>query len=139
MAKRSSTVRVVGIEENAEAIACAKENVAENNVSAEYFVSKAEEFDWKSYAPDVVIVDPPRAGMHPKVIETLLEAEPPTIVYISCKYERFLMEWNGTANSAPALSTKYRLADASALDLFPQTPHIEFVARLERIDAPAIS
>ncbi|MEI6510543.1 MAG: 23S rRNA (uracil(1939)-C(5))-methyltransferase RlmD [Candidatus Uhrbacteria bacterium] len=131
LAKRSPTMNVVGIEENAEAIACAKENVATNGVSAEYFVSKAEEFDWKSYAPDVVIVDPPRAGMHPKVIETLLEAAPPTIIYISCKYERFLMEWNGTANSAPALSTKYRLADAAALDLFPHTPHIEFVARLE--------
>lgn len=135
LAKRSPTMRVIGIEENAEAIACAKENVAENNVGAEYFVSKAEEFDWKGYAPDVVIVDPPRAGMHPKVIETLLEATPKTIVYISCKYERFLMEWNGTANNAPALSTKYRLADASALDLFPHTPHIEFVARLERIDS----
>ncbi len=137
LAKRSSTIKVVGIEENAEAIACAKENVAANAVEAEYFVSKAEEFDWKSYAPDVVIVDPPRAGMHPKVIETLLEAAPPTIIYISCKYERFLMEWNGTANSAPALSTKYRLADAAALDLFPHTPHIEFVARLESLPSPS--
>ena len=151
LAKRSSTIRVppsgeipptaviVGIEENAEAIACAKENVAANGVSAEYFVSKAEDFDWKSYAPDVVIVDPPRAGMHPRVIQTLLDAAPPTIIYISCKYERFLMEWNGTANGAPALSTKYRLADAAALDLFPHTPHIEFVARMERIDGPSIS
>ncbi len=125
--------RAIGIEEVAEAIECAKENAAANDVPAEYFVSKAEEFDWAAYAPDVVIVDPPRAGMHPKVIETLLERGPKTIVYVSCKYERFFQEFQGTASNAPALSTKYRIAQTAALDLFPHTPHIEFVARLERV------
>lgn len=125
--------RVVGIEENAEAIACAKENAEANDVRAEYFVSKAEDFDWGGYAPDVVIVDPPRAGMHPKMIETLLTAAPKTIIYVSCKYERFAKEFNGTATGAPALSSRYRLAEAAALDLFPHTPHIEFAAKLERI------
>lgn len=125
--------RVVGIEENAEAIACAKENAEANGVAAEYFVSKAEDFDWTGYAPDVVIVDPPRAGMHPKMIETLLAAAPKTIIYVSCKYERFAKEFNGTATGAPALSTRYRVVEAAALDLFPHTPHIEFVAKLERV------
>lgn len=130
-----SAKRVVGIEENAEAIACAKENAVANGVQAEYFVSRAENFDWTGYAPDVVIVDPPRAGMHPDMVETLLNAAPKTIVYISCKYERFAKEFNGTATSAPGLCTKYRIAEASALDLFPHTPHIEFVAKLERADS----
>ncbi|NBS41770.1 23S rRNA (uracil(1939)-C(5))-methyltransferase RlmD [bacterium] len=125
--------RAVGIEEVAEAIECAKENAAANNVPAEYVVSKAEDFDWTTSAPDVVIVDPPRAGMHPKVIETLLEHGPKTIVYVSCKYERFFQEFHGTSSSAPALSTKYRIAETTALDLFPHTPHIEFVAKLERL------
>lgn len=129
-----SAKRVLGIEENAEAIACAKENATANGISAEYVVSKAEDFDWTGESPDVVIVDPPRAGMHPKVIETLLSAAPKTIVYVSCKYERFVKEYNGTATNAPALSSRYRLADLAALDLFPHTPHIECVARLERID-----
>lgn len=126
--------RVVGIEENAEAIACARENAEDNRVRAEYHVSRAEDFDWAGYGPDVVIVDPPRAGMHPRVIETLLSAAPRTIVYVSCKYERFLREYDGTASGAPALSTRYRITRAAALDLFPHTPHVEFVARLDRID-----
>lgn len=125
--------RAVGIEEVAEAIECAKENAAANGVPAEYFVSRAEDFDWTASAPDVVIVDPPRAGMHPKVIETLLEHGPKTIVYVSCKYERFFQEFNGTASNAPALSAKYRIVETAALDLFPHTPHIEFVAKLERL------
>lgn len=126
--------RVIGIEENAEAIKCAKENAATNGVRADYFVSKAENFDWTGYSPDVVIVDPPRAGMHPDMVETLLRAAPKTIVYVSCKYERFAKEFNGTATNAPGLSTRYQIARASALDLFPHTPHVEFVARLERVD-----
>jgi 23S rRNA (uracil-5-)-methyltransferase RumA len=126
--------RVIGIEESAEAIACARENAAANRVEAEYFVSRAEDFDWTGSTPDVVIVDPPRAGMHPRMIETLLAAAPKTMIYVSCKYEQFLKEFIGSAANVPGLCTRYRIADASALDLFPHTPHIEFVACLERID-----
>lgn len=117
--------RTVGIELSAEAIACAKENAAANGVTAEYFVSKAEEFDWKGYAPDVVILDPPRAGLHPKVIETLLEAKPPRVVYVSCSYPRFLDEMK-------KLGGAYEIKNAAALDLFPHTPHMECVFLLER-------
>ena len=134
LSHRFPRVKVIGIEENAEAIACANENAETNKALAEYFVSKSEDFDWAGYAPDVVIVDPPRAGMHPQVIETLLRAAPKTIVYISCKHERFAKEFNGTATGAPALSTRYRIAESTGLDLFPHTPHIEFVAKLERLD-----
>ncbi len=120
-------VKTVGIELSAEAIACAKENAAVNGVHAEYFVSKAEDFDWKGHAPDVVILDPPRAGLHPRVVETLLEARPPRVVYVSCSYPRFLDEWK-------KLGAAYRLIRAEALDLFPHTPHMECVFLLERKD-----
>lgn len=117
--------RTIGIELSAEAIACAKENATANGVAAEYFVSKAEEFDWKTYVPDVVILDPPRAGLHPKVIETLLEAKPPRVVYVSCSYPRFLDEMK-------KLGAVYEITNAAALDLFPHTPHMECVFLLER-------
>ncbi len=131
LAKQNPTMRVMGIEENAEAIACAKENAFTNQINAEYFVSKAESFDWTSYAPDIVILDPPRGGMHPDVIETLLRVKPKTIIYVSCKYERFLQEFTGTPTHPIGLSTAYDLRQATALDLFPHTPHIELVIRLD--------
>lgn len=118
-------LKIAGIELSAEAIACAKENAVTNGVTAEYFASSAEAFDWKGYAPDVVILDPPRAGMHPKVIETILEAAPPVIVYVSCSYGRFIQEF-------ARLGEKYDIASATALDLFPHTPHVECVFKLVR-------
>lgn len=115
----------IGIELSAEAIACAKENTKANNVVVEYFVSKAEDFDWSGYAPDAVILDPPRAGLHPKSLEAVLANRPPLIVYVSCNFPRFLEEYK-------KLSAVYDLADARALDLFPHTPHMECVFKLVR-------
>jgi 23S rRNA (uracil-5-)-methyltransferase RumA len=131
LAERFPSARVVGIELSEEAIADAK--AVPTQTPIDFFASAAEDFDWAGYEPDVVIVDPPRGGMHPRVIETLLAAAPKAIVYVSCKYERFAKEFNGTATGAPALSSRYRLAQSAALDLFPHTPHIEYVARLERV------
>jgi 23S rRNA (uracil-5-)-methyltransferase RumA len=132
LALTSSFKRTLGIELNAEAIACAKENATANEVSAEYFVSAAEKFDWARENPDVVIVDPPRAGMHPDVIATFLKQRPPVIVYVSCSVERFVKEWVGVDGHV-GLNIGYRISAAAALDLFPQTPHVECVFRLERI------
>jgi 23S rRNA (uracil1939-C5)-methyltransferase len=130
-------MRIIGIEENAEAIACANDNLKTivaraTIVDTRFIASKAEDFDWAGENPDVVIVDPPRAGLHPKVIETLLAHGPQTIVYVSCKYERFLQEYLGTASNAAPLSSAYRITEASALDLFSHTPHVELVVRLDR-------
>ena len=122
----------IGIELSAEAIACAKENAIANGLAVQssnpptYFTSKAEDFDWKKYAPDIVILDPPRAGLHPRVIETILEAKPPRIVYVSCSYPRFFEEMK-------TLGTAYRITKTTALDLFPHTPHMECVFLLERL------
>src|SRR3989344_448143 len=125
LAKRMPDAKLIGIELSAEAIACAKENASANGVTAEYFASPAEDFDWKGYAPDVVILDPPRAGLHPSVVATLLQMQPSCIVYVSCNYRRFLQEWK-------ELSKVYTLDSAAALDLFPHTPHMECVFRLTK-------
>jgi len=133
LAKQHPAVRTVGIELDADAIACAKENAQANAVTPEYFVSAVEKFDWTTYAPDTVIVDPPRAGMHPDAIETLLREKPKTIVYVSCSFERFVKEWGGFQGHT-GLHAAYRIAKATALDLFPHTPHVECVFQLERVD-----
>ena len=147
---RNDRTKIIGIELSAEAIACAKENAAINgrvmpngdpdgaqaqpstdgeirqqDPAVDFVVSKAEDFDWKRYKPEVVVLDPPRAGLHPRVIETILAALPETIVYVSCNYHRTIQE-------LPKFLEKYDIADAVALDLFPQTPHVECVFKLIR-------
>jgi len=92
----------------------------------EYYVSKAEDYDWIGHAPDVVILDPPRAGLHPKVLKTLALALPKKIVYVSCNYHRF-------AEELPLLLNHYKVERMRALDLFPHTPHVELVTELTLI------
>lgn len=125
LALANKTKRTIGIELDSEAIASAKENAVVNGKKVDYFVSKAEAFDWTNESPDVVIIDPPRAGLHPKVIETILSAKPKTMIYVSCKYERFLQE-------CKQLLAVYNIVESRALDLFPHTPHVEIVTKFER-------
>jgi len=73
--------------------------------------------------PDVIITDPPRMGMHGNVVETLLKLECPKIVYISCNPST-------QARDIQLLSEKYELDKLQAVDMFPQTNHIEAVALL---------
>ena len=82
------------------------------------------EFSEKHGKPDVVVTDPPRAGMHPKVVEMLLQLEAPRIVYVSCKPSTQARDLN-------LLQEKYNIKKVQAVDMFPQTPHIETVALLE--------
>ncbi len=74
--------------------------------------------------PDVVITDPPRAGMHPKVVKALLELSPRKIVAVSCNPTTL-------ARDLAMLSEKYRIKAVYPFDLFPHTPHIECIADLE--------
>jgi 23S rRNA (uracil-5-)-methyltransferase RumA len=118
--------RVIGVELDAQAIETAKSNAEKNGLTnASFTAAKAEDLDWKGSAPDTVIVDPPRVGLHAKVIETLLEEKPARIVYVSCNYESFARDWT-------VLKSSYRLARFDALDLFPHSPHVELVTLLER-------
>ena len=75
--------------------------------------------------PDVVITDPPRDGMHKKVVEQLLKAGPERIVYVSCNSAT-------QARDLEMLKEQYKVIKSQAVDLFPHTHHIENVVLLER-------
>jgi len=116
---------VYGVELDDAAIHAARNNADLNQINNVRFDSaKAESLIWEEFGPDTVILDPPRSGLHPKVIDTLLERRPKTMVYVSCKYESFIRDWQ-------LLSSRYELADMQALDLFPHSPHVEVVSLLQ--------
>lgn len=122
--------QVVGIEEVEPAIEDAIQNAERNNIDNAIFYAGdvrkilSVEFADKHGKPDLVITDPPRAGMHPKVVKLLLKLEAPRIVYVSCN--------PGTqARDLNLLREKYRVLKVQPVDMFPHTHHIETVALLE--------
>ena len=79
-------------------------------------------------SPDVVITDPPRAGMNPKAVKALLEIAPPAIVYVSCNPASLARDGQMLCEEG-----QYKLTSCRPIDMFPQTNHVESVARFERI------
>ncbi|MBP7133627.1 23S rRNA (uracil(1939)-C(5))-methyltransferase RlmD [Patescibacteria group bacterium] len=125
-AKRGATV--FGHELDANAIVLAKENATQNSVAEKttFSAGTVETYTWETDTPDLVIIDPPRAGLHPKALETLMAKAPPVIVYVSCNYNRLVEELK-------TLTTAYKIDSIQAFDLFPQTPHVEVLVKLVRI------
>lgn len=123
--------KVIGIEYVEEAIEDAKVNSANNNIDNTLFYAGDmkdilnKEFINEHGQPDVIITDPPRAGMHDDVINTILFAEPQRIVYVSCNPATQARDIN-------LLDTKYRVAKIQPVDMFPHTHHVENVVLLER-------
>ncbi len=122
-AKQGATV--YGHELDTQAIELARENAALNGVQDQmtFGAGAVEDLDWSALHPEAVIVDPPRAGLHPRALKTLLEKKPPTLVYVSCNYRRLIEELK-------TLTTLYHVEQIVALDLFPQTPHVEVIVKL---------
>ena len=124
--------KVIGIEYVPEAIEDAKVNAEGNGITnCEFFAGDMKdiltsEFIAEHGRPDVMIVDPPRAGMHPDVVKTILEASPRRIVYVSCNPA-------SQARDLEALCTKYRITAVQPVDMFPHTLHVENVCKLELI------
>ena len=83
------------------------------------------EFIARHGKPDVLVLDPPRAGMHPSVVERIREMAPPCIVYVSCNPST-------QARDLALLKDLYRITRVQPLDMFPHTWHVENVVRLER-------
>ena len=77
-------------------------------------------------SPDAAVVDPPRAGLHPKVVAALAEHGPPQVLYVSCNLK------SAARDLPPLLDAGYRLVDVECVDLFPHTPHLEGLFSLER-------
>lgn len=123
--------KVVGIEYVPEAIDDARENAELNGIgNASFYAGDTREvmtaeFIGQNGKPDVVITDPPRAGMHKDVIDTILWASPARIVYVSCNPAT-------QARDLQLLDGQYRVAEFQPVDMFPQTQHVENVCLLER-------
>jgi 23S rRNA (uracil1939-C5)-methyltransferase len=126
--------KIIGVELVEDAIEDAKKNAANNNINhASFFAGDVikicnDEFFAAHGRPDVVITDPPRAGMHEKLVIKLLEIAAPVIVYVSCNTATM-------ARDILLLSDKYKVVKTQAVDMFPHTHHIECVARLELVQA----
>ena len=124
-----SCKRVVGIEQIEAAIADAKENAKLNDVAnCSFYAGDVRmvlkpDFISANGKPDVVITDPPRAGMHEDVVKTLLQLEAPKIVYVSCNPAT-------QARDLQLLSEKYEVKRVQPVDMFPHTTHIENVVLL---------
>lgn len=125
--------KAFGVELDSAAIELARENAKLNNVEAEFAAASMEE--WvrgdgpaivKDFAPDSIVVDPPRMGLHPKVVEWLCAQRIPELIYVSCNYEQL-------AREMLELQKVYTLVALEAVDMFPHTPHIETIARFEAI------
>jgi tRNA/tmRNA/rRNA uracil-C5-methylase (TrmA/RlmC/RlmD family) len=119
---------VYGHELDAFAIELAHKNADANGVAdkTRWGAGPTEALDWSTEKPEAVIIDPPRAGLHPKALQALIENEPPMIVYVSCNFHRLVDELK-------QLKTKYKVESLQALDLFPHTPHVEVVVKLSRL------
>lgn len=123
---------VLGIEASAQSIAWAKSNATKNTATpctfeagdARHLLTK------RRPKPDVVVVDPPRAGLHPSVIKTLCQKHPARIVYVSCNPATL-------ARDLKLFAEHYALIEARPVDLFPQTAHVEAVALLKKIKKQA--
>ncbi len=126
-----SAKKVVGVEYVPEAIEDAKHNSELNGITNTSFYAGdmkdvlTADFVAKNGKADVIITDPPRAGMHPSVIERMLEMNPERIVYVSCNPAT-------QARDLQALDVKYKVLKVQAVDMFPHTHHIENVVLLER-------
>jgi 23S rRNA (uracil1939-C5)-methyltransferase len=122
--------KLIGVEVVAEAIEDAKENAALNNLKqCSFFAGDVidicdDTFFAEHGKPDVIITDPPRAGMHEKLIKKLLEIAAPTIVYVSCNPAT-------QARDLALLDEKYTVEKIQPVDMFPHTLHIENVVQLK--------
>lgn len=122
--------KIIGVELIEDAIKDAYENAALNNISHSFFTAGDvidicdDAFFATHGRPDVIITDPPRAGMHEKLVNKLLEIAAPTIVYVSCNPAT-------QARDLALLDAKYEVTKIQPVDMFPHTHHIENVVQLK--------
>ena len=123
--------QVIGIEYVPEAIEDAKENSHVNGINNTLFYAGdmkdilTDDFIQGHGQPDVIITDPPRAGMHADVVKVILNASPKRIVYVSCNPAT-------QARDLQLMDADYKVAAVQPVDMFPHTPHVENVVLLER-------
>lgn len=123
--------KVIGIESVPEAIAAAKENAENNEIdNCDFYVGDMKEIFTEKFIedngkPDIIITDPPRDGMHKNVIGQLLDVHPNRIVYVSCNPAT-------QARDLSLMNEHYKVVKSQAVDMFPQTYHVENIVLLEK-------
>jgi 23S rRNA (uracil-5-)-methyltransferase RumA len=120
--------KVIGIEIVVEAVEKANENAKLNNLNNCTFIAgdvlvKIDELKGK---PDIIVLDPPREGIHPKAIQKIIDYKPDTFIYISCKPTSLTKDLPFFINSG------YRVEKVQCVDMFPMTPHVETVILMTR-------
>ena len=127
----SKASKVIGIEYVTEAIEDARLNARSNGITnCEFFAGDMKDILTDAFVgehgrPDVIILDPPRAGIHPDVAKVILNAEPERIVYVSCNPA-------SQARDIAILNEKYVVTAVQPVDMFPHTHHVENVCALKR-------
>jgi 23S rRNA (uracil1939-C5)-methyltransferase len=118
---------IIGLEIAASAVADAEKNCEKNRIDNCRFVAGdiRQSISQVKTRPDVMVIDPPRAGMHKDVVGSVLDMAPARMVYVSCNPATL-------ARDLSLLAENYRVAEIQPVDMFPHTFHIEAVARLER-------
>lgn len=122
--------KIIGVELMEEAIEDARENAALNNILHAHFfagdvISVCDDAFFAAHGrPDVIVTDPPRAGMHEKLVKKILDMAAPVVVYVSCNPAT-------QARDLQLLDEKYYVARVQPVDMFPQTQHIENVVQLK--------
>jgi len=123
--------RVIGVEAVPDAITAAKENAQLNNIeNVDFYVGDMKkvfnaEFIKAHGKPDIIITDPPRDGMHKDVVKQILNIEPHKIVYVSCNSAT-------QARDLALMDAVYKVTKVQAVDMFPQTHHVENIVLLEK-------
>jgi len=119
--------KIIGFEISTSAVLNAQENCAANSVKNCRFVlgDIREELSNVKVVPDVIIIDPPRAGMHKDVVKRILALAVERVVYVSCNP-------TSLARDLAMMADKYDILDVQPIDMFPHTYHIETVVRLRR-------
>ncbi|WP_298537245.1 23S rRNA (uracil(1939)-C(5))-methyltransferase RlmD [uncultured Algibacter sp.] len=123
--------KVIGVESVPDAIIAAKENAQLNNINnVEFFVGDMKNVFNATFIethgePDVIITDPPRDGMHKDVVQQILNIAPKKVVYVSCNSAT-------QARDLALMDAQYKVIKTQAVDMFPQTFHVENVVLLER-------
>lgn len=126
IALASRVSRVIGVESDPSAIPVAARNaIANDAANAKFVLAKSESWSFPIDPIDTLIVDPPRAGLHPRVIQKILALQPHRIVYVSCSP-------SALARDLKVLLAAYSCDVVRCLDLFPHTPHVETVVRLQK-------
>ncbi len=124
--------KVIGVEAVPDAITAAKENAERNNITnCEFFVGDMKNVFNEAFInthghPDVIITDPPRDGMHKDVVKQILNIAPKKVVYVSCNSAT-------QARDLALMKDQYKITKVQAVDMFPQTHHVENIVLLEKI------